>query len=529
MADRNRFRNPAGKVPSSLFPEDDPLDKEERKEKRKLIPGETLIGTRTVIDSRDDNCPRTIEIYYGNYVNPPVRSADGRHYIPMKSRKYLEILNAFLDSEEGQEFERPSEQEINDASAEVFEVVENHFRQEQRREVSGTIQPGRKNVPAEPYEKEETPEEDETVQTEKDSRKFADDMPEEEAAAIRFLRDRNYTRQQMDAIRREFRSEKKRSAFAAAVNTVLAAAALVLMLFLAGDSIAGLSGKIELELTAKQLTVRAGEPFNARDYVKYVTPDEDVYIIYPVLDTSMTGEYDLIYIATNGRRNVRKKLKVRVIDGEAPLIVLNAEEIRLIRDRDEGIFDPNSCIDSISDNIDADVKLTITPIDWSKDEQILVYKVQDSARNIREAAIRVKIEDRAVCDRNATYDPESNTCTCNRGYRGNGSACSLIQSDPAPAAEPSDSSPTSISTDTDSSGPSDPGKGRFIHAASITVRLGTSIGDVSAQLVAGITSSSGYIIDYSAVNTSAPGTYPVYIHGNDGAEGSCTVTVVEEK
>lgn len=169
------------------------------------------------------------------------------------------------------------------------------------------------------------------------------------------------------------------------------------------------------------------------------------------------------------------------------------------------------------------------------------------------------------CPENAAYDEELDACLCNEGYIDMGKdgemACELkavcdagyyyresdntcvkrqSQTPSTPSTPPADNSGSSGNDNSGgnsggSSGgggggkdtPTPPPSGAFINATSITVKVGTSIPEVQAKLVAGISSSSGYWVDYSAVNTSVPGSYPVYIHGNDGAEGSCTVTVVE--
>lgn len=499
---------------------------------KKLIPGETQIGTKTGMIQGE---LRQIKIFYGNFINP-MNIHNGK-YVPLKKKEYLKILNEFLDSEEGKEYQRPDDDDINRAFTEVKESV-NRYIESQSRKQPGMMQPGRSQA-APVSKKEELSEEDKGGQPQDnpEQQRFADDLSEEERKEVELIQAKQYTKQQMKEIRKGFDSERRRSSLTMVLLILLALLVLGIAIFLAKDVIKGSMANIELELKQEVLTLRTGEIFNAPDYVKYVTDDNNVYIIYPTLDTGGIGEYDLDYVATNNYKNVKKTLKVKVVDGTAPVIVLNAEEIKLVRNRDEDSFDPMTYIETLTDDTDEDPDLVITPVNWEKDEQILIYKVQDSHKNTSTASLKVLIEDKAVCDKNATYDEETNTCSCNKGYRGDGSACKLITSSSPGNTNPSgnnsgSNSDPQLSTPTPSnpepSTPTPPSPTQpFISASSVTVKVGTSLAEVQAKLVAGISSSSGYWVDYSAVNTSVPGSYPVYIHGNDGAEGSCSVTVVE--
>lgn len=426
-------------------------------EKLKLVPGQTLIGTRVVIDSKNSDQPRMIKVYYGNYIDPPMRTADGLHYIPMKEEKYREILNTFLDSEEGRDYERPTEEEMAAASAEVVEVVENHFEQEQRDEAAGMIQPGRQPAAKKTSEEEEPIQEDEKGQTkESDGVKFADDMPSEEEKAIEFIKNKKYTRQQIKEIRKGLESEKRRSTLGTIAIAVISVAILGFTIFLIKDLIVRAHAIIELELKQNSITIRSGDAFNPSDYVKYVTEDENVYIIYPSLDTEDVGEHSLDFVATNGIKNVRKTMIVNVIDGDSPTIVLTDEEIKLVRNRDEETFDALKYVKEVHDNIDADEDLyvEVNPIDWEKDEQSLSYRVKDSSGNAGKAVLLVKIEDKAICDKNAVYNSASNTCSCKSGYSGDGFACKLVQSSSSGTASSGNSGGGGSSSSGNSSGSS---------------------------------------------------------------------------
>jgi len=392
---------------------------------KKLIPGETQIGTKTGMIQGE---LRQIRIYYGNFINP-MNIHNGK-YVPLKKKEYLKILNEFLDSEEGKEYQRPDEEDINRAFVEVKESV-NRYIESQNRKQPGMMQPGRSQA-AGISRKEETSEEDKGGQPQESTEQqhFADDLSEEERKEVEFIQTRQYTKQQMKEIRKGFDSERRRSTLGTALIIVIALLILGVAVFLIKDLVVKMHALIELELKQNEITIRAGDSFNAADYVKYVTEDESIYIIYPTLDTQDLGEHRVDFVATNGVKNVRKTMVVTVIDGESPVIVLSEEEIRLVRDRDEEGFDPLKYVAEVHDNIDSDEDLyvEVNPLDWSKDEQSLSYRVKDSAGNAGSAILLVKIEDKTVCDANAYYNATTNTCTCKSGYTGDGTACKIVTS-----------------------------------------------------------------------------------------------------
>ena len=81
-------------------------------ELKKLIPGETLMGiiAKGVLQSNGKilDTPHEYLFFYGNVVVMP----DTNKTFHAPREKYLEYLNAFLDSKEGQRYERPSAEQI---------------------------------------------------------------------------------------------------------------------------------------------------------------------------------------------------------------------------------------------------------------------------------------------------------------------------------------------------------------------------------------------------------------------------------
>ena len=387
--------------------------------KLQLVPGETLIGTKT---GKIGGEFRELDIYYGNYVLPLIRN----NFLVLKKDEYLRMLNGFLDSEEGQIYERPSEEQIEQSFVDAQQLQKKYLKDLLMQKASETTQPGRSFQISEENEASGFPSSSEGGQPDET---FADD-PTNEDKAVEFIQSQKFSKEQILAMRKDIKKGNRRSTLATVLIAFISVAILGFAIFLIKDLIVRAHAFIELELKQNSITIRAGDAFNPSDYVKYVTEDESVYIIYPSLDTEDVGEHSIDFVATNGIKNVRKTMTVNVIDGDSPTIVLTDEEIKLVRNRDEETFDALKYVKEVHDNIDPDEDLyvEVNDLDWEKEEQSLSYRVKDSSGNAGKAVLLVKIEDKAVCDKNATYNSASNTCSCKSGYSGDGIACKLIQS-----------------------------------------------------------------------------------------------------
>ena len=387
--------------------------------KLQLVPGETLIGTKT---GKIGGEFRELDIYYGNYVLPLIRN----NFLVLKKDEYLRMLNGFLDSEEGQIYERPSEEQIEQSFVDAQQLQKKYLKDLLMQKASETTQPGRSFQISEENEASGFPSSSEGGQPDET---FADD-PTNEDKAVEFIQSQKFSKEQILAMRKDIKKGNRRSTLATVLIAFVSVAILGFAIFLIKDLIVRAHALIELELKQNSITIRAGDAFNPSDYVKYVTEDESVYIIYPSLDTEDVGEHSIDFVATNGIKNVRKTMTVNVIDGDSPTIVLTDEEIKLVRNRDEETFDALKYVKEVHDNIDPDEDLyvEVNDLDWEKEEQSLSYRVKDSSGNAGKAVLLVKIEDKAVCDKNATYNSASNTCSCKSGYSGDGIACKLIQS-----------------------------------------------------------------------------------------------------
>ena len=111
---------------------------ETTKRSKPLEIGSTKIGERT---GKHEGVLKTFSIYYGNYVDPPVKGK----YIHLKPSLYYEILNKFLHSKEGKEYIYPSKEEIEDAtrlviSSESQRVLEEKPVKEESKNPQETIE-----------------------------------------------------------------------------------------------------------------------------------------------------------------------------------------------------------------------------------------------------------------------------------------------------------------------------------------------------------------------------------------------------
>jgi len=385
----------------------------------KLEPGKTKIGTALLKDE-ETQIITEFTVFYGNVLSPVIN----REVVHLPKEEYNKMLEAFLNEEQlpeeqftiepgGGEYDIPTRREVLLATIEMLNI---------EKQIKMAM---------------DNPQPDETL---------ADDEEEEEEEEENEIPSKKKGRRR-DVIGRS-------SPLGTIVLILVAALLFGLTVFMIKDIVIKSHAVIELELKQSEITIRAGDAFNPPDYVKSVSQDEGVYIIYPSLDTKDVGVHNLDYVATNGIKNIRKTLTVTVIDGSSPVIELTHEEIHLVRNRDEETFDPMNYIKEIKDDKDTDLEVEVNDLDWSKDEQSLSYRVKDSAGNTGKAVLLVKIEDKAICDKNAIYNSASNSCTCKSGYSGNGTACKLVSSQPTDSSDSSSDSGSGNSGSSSSGGTS---------------------------------------------------------------------------
>lgn len=82
----------------------------------RMIPGRTRIGT---VRGKYEGAVDDYDIYYGNIAAAP----DGT-LVHMDRARYMEVLDRFLESEEGRQYRRPSGQEILEAEKKFYVIPE---------------------------------------------------------------------------------------------------------------------------------------------------------------------------------------------------------------------------------------------------------------------------------------------------------------------------------------------------------------------------------------------------------------------
>ena len=81
---------------------------------RNLVPGQTKIGTQNAKDK--NNIILTFTVYYGNVLEPPIDGKIGH----LPKNNYRTMLEEFLNSEEGEEYAIPTEDEVEQASKDML-------------------------------------------------------------------------------------------------------------------------------------------------------------------------------------------------------------------------------------------------------------------------------------------------------------------------------------------------------------------------------------------------------------------------
>ena len=242
-----------------------------------------------------------------------------------------------------------------------------------------------------------------------------------------------------------------------------------------------------IEFRNEKITLEYNEPFLPEKQIKDCSNGDSIIIIYPSFSADELGEFTVTYQLSNGLKSIRKDLKIEVIDSVPPVLLLKEEEITLIRDVDE--FVPEDCIEEISDNCDDEVDLKVSEINWELDEQVVIFTAIDDSDNQTNAVLKLILKDRPKQE--------------NKSSSGNSTA--------RQEETPAENSSSSISTPDPKplSVPSEPVK-EEVYCHNVTVSLGTDPGTAAYSTYDGLSGNITVSIQYPELNTSSPGTYPVY-------------------
>ena len=252
------------------------------------------------------------------------------------------------------------------------------------------------------------------------------------------------------------------------------------------------SEELFITFVKDEIALEYKEPFVPERYVREHSDGENIIVIYPSFEADELGEYTVTYQLSNGLKSIRKDLKIRVADTIAPVIRLKTDEIGLIRDIDE--FVPEDYIEEMTDNYDPDLKLAVDEINWDLDEQEIVYRVTDSCGNSSQAVLKVLIEDKPA------EKPKPAATASSYSESGSDSAGSY--------SPPADNSGSNDDSKPQTSVPEPEASGVNCH--NVSVPLGTDPGTAAYMTYDGLYGNISVSIQYPELNTSSPGTYPVY-------------------
>ena len=238
-----------------------------------------------------------------------------------------------------------------------------------------------------------------------------------------------------------------------------------------------------------KVTLEYKEPFIPEDQIEDHSQGRNIMIIYPSFNADELGEYTVTYQLSNGLRSIQKDLKIRVVDTTAPVITLKQDEISLIREED--VFEPEEYVKELYDSCDSDPELTTGRLDWKLDEQDVTYVVSDASGNRSMASLHALIKDRPVSNAfpsgNNSSHQESHT-----GGSSNDDNHDSSESHHAPETTPQVQ------------------KAAAVYCHSVSVPPGTDPGTAAYSTYDGLSGNITISIQYPELNTSVPGTYPVY-------------------
>ena len=215
------------------------------------------------------------------------------------------------------------------------------------------------------------------------------------------------------------------------------------------------------------------------------------------------------------------KIKIKGKDTTAPVITTSKDEYEV--EEDNEYFDYKSLFE-VKDNYDKDPVVSYdTDLDL---EKIGNYKVtaiaKDKNGNASEKTITVSVveKEKEIVEVEVPSHSGGSLPSSSSG----GSSSSKPSGGNSGSSKPSSESSSGSSSGSSSQKPSS--SSPYISGVrNITIAKGSSMSDMIYELTRNISASSSVTVDYTRVNLSVAGSYPVYYYGQDGASASCTVTV----
>lgn len=261
---------------------------------------------------------------------------------------------------------------------------------------------------------------------------------------------------------------------------------------------------LEIHFKEKHIKLNYKDSFNVLDNIKTYTKPETYKLLYnqPTLDR--LGVQVIEVTLSNGFKTITQSFNLEIIDTLKPILSLKKQTERLyLKDMDE--FDCKDYIYSVSDNYDTNLADSVVCNLDNHDigEHEVIYTIQDSSNNITTQKLQLIIEENPK-PKPISYEEKSSS-----------EALTNNQNDAVNQSHIQTQSTSKPSTSTP-----------FISGiGDISVSIDSDLNDLVFRLTSNITAIGSVSVDYSAVNLSAAGSYPVYYRSSDGAGASVTVYV----
>lgn len=287
----------------------------------------------------------------------------------------------------------------------------------------------------------------------------------------------------------------------------------------------------EIILSDKEVSIEVNNELNPEEYII----NKDAGYTYTVegvdaVNTKKLGEYSITYTSKNSVKSKTVNLKINVVDTTPPEITLTDDMLKLIRGDDTDKFNAKDYIAEVKDNYSKAEKILIEftkDIDFDQDLVQVIYSATDEQGNQATKDLTIAVFDseeelkKELAEESSEEQEESTEKQETTEKQTEAQTQAQTQAPTTEYVPPATEAPTEAATEAPSSDPWISG----VH--DVTVAVGTDFGSMQASLISGVSGSGTVYCDYSSVNLTVAGTYPVYWSSDDGASATCYVTVTE--
>ena len=300
----------------------------------------------------------------------------------------------------------------------------------------------------------------------------------------------------------------------------------------------------QIALTDEYIELEVGSKFDAKNYIVEQDFPARYEVTLPknsVVNTKTLGTYEAEYKLKTSTNESNSILKVKVVDTTPPVITLTETVLKLERGEQTKKFDPKKYIKSITDNYDkeiTDIEYTNT-FDWKKDRLEVVYSAKDSSNNITSATLNIVVSDPPKEPEVVYVEPDEKEIE-QKVEEKLEEERKQLEEEKAAAQKAQEQAQQQVAQQTQQqtqqstpvveqpqAQPQPQAQTPYINGVhDFTVKVG-DIDAFTSEVQKGVY-GSGYIsVDYSQVNLTIAGQYPVVYSSSDGVTETATVTVVE--